>query len=367
MRVVDVAIAIVTYRSADLTIDCLSSIEAERATPGIHIRAIVVDNASGDAELVARAIDEHGWWPWVTLVTAPKNGGFAYGNNLAIQYAMSDGPPRYVHLLNPDTVVRKGAIGELVRFLDAHPDAGIAGSSFENPDGSAWPIAFRFPSLLSEFEWRLQFGWATRILRRWVVPQTMTPETQPIDWIPGASMMIRPLVFDRIGGFDETYFLYFEETDFCLRAKRAGISTWYVPASRVMHIGGQSTNVSNRKPAPERLPAYVFESRRRYFVANHGVAYAMIADVAALLAHGLGSLKRMAQGRRDIPYFLSDLLRHSMLWPGNWRAASGRRATRLGHQRPEGFVWGNGGMASPRRPAVSQTNQPDVARTVTKL
>ncbi len=341
MRGVDVAIAIVTYRSANLTIDCLSSIEAERSTPGVNIRAIVVDNASGDAKLVAKAIDKHGWWSWVTLITAPKNGGFAYGNNLALQRANADGPPKYLHMLNPDTAVRKGAIGELVRFLEAHPDIGIAGSSFENLDGSDWPKAFRFPSLLSEFEEGLQFGLASRVLRRWVVPQVMTPVAQPIDWVVAASMMIRWSVFDRIGGFDDNYFLYFEETDFCFRAKKVGLSTWYVPASRVMHIGGQTTNVSNRKAVPERLPGYWFESRRRYFVVNHGVAYAMIADVVALLAHGLGSLKRTAQGRRHqgVPHFFADLLRHSVLWPRNRLAASSIRPTRPLHQIPEGVVW----------------------------
>jgi N-acetylglucosaminyl-diphospho-decaprenol L-rhamnosyltransferase len=341
VRDVDVAIAIVTYRSANLTIDCLSSIEAERSTPGVNIRAIVVDNASGDAKLVAKAIDQHGWWSWVTLITAPKNGGFAYGNNLALQRAYADGPPKYIHMLNPDTVVRKGAIGELVRFLEAHPDIGIAGSSFENLDGSEWPKAFRFPSLLSEFEEGLQFGLASRVLRRWVVPQLMSPVTQPIDWVVAASMMIRWNVLDRIGGFDDNYFLYFEETDFCFRAKKAGLSTWYVPASRVMHIGGQITNVSNPKEVPERLPAYWFQSRRRYFAANHGVAYAMIADVVALLAHGLGSLKRMAQGRRNqgVPRFLADLLRHSVLWPRNRLAASNIRAMRPERQIPEGIVW----------------------------
>jgi GT2 family glycosyltransferase len=363
MRVVDVTIAIVTYRSADLTIHCLSSIAAERTMPGIHIRTIVVDNVSGDAELIAKAIDKHGWWSWVTLVTAPKNGGFAYGNNLALQYAIADGPPQYVHLLNPDTIIRHGAIGELVRFLEAHLDVGIAGSSFENPDGSDWPIAFRFPSLLSEFEGGLRFGLATRVLKRWVVPQLMTPVAQPIDWIPGASMMIRWIVFDRIGGFDETYFLYFEETDFCFRARKAGFSTWYVPASRVMHIAGQSTNETNRMPAPQRLPAYVFESRRRYFVANYGAAYAMLVDVVALLAHGLGSLKRMAQGRvyRGVPHYLTDLLRHSVLWPGNRRSASCMRATQLGRQRRDGFVWGNGDTPHCDTRQMSPTNQAGVA------
>jgi GT2 family glycosyltransferase len=339
MMGVDVAVAIVTYRSASLTIECLSSIEAERATSDINIRAIVVDNASGDAKLIAEAIDKHGWWSWVTLITAPKNGGFAYGNNLALQHANADGPPKYFHMLNPDTVVRKGAIGELVRFLEARPDIGIAGGSFENLDGSEWPKAFRFPSLLSEFEEGLQFGLASRVLRRWVVLQLMTPVAQPIDWIVGASMMIRWSVFHRIGGFDDNYFLYFEETDFCFRARKAGLSTWYVPTSRVMHIGGQTTNVSNRKAVPNRLPAYWFESRRRYFAVNHGIAYAMIADVVALLAHGLGSLKRLAQGRshEGVPHFLADLLLHSVLWPKNRLAVSSIRTTRP--EVPEGLVW----------------------------
>jgi N-acetylglucosaminyl-diphospho-decaprenol L-rhamnosyltransferase len=324
MNGIDVAIAIVTYRSAELTIGCLSSIEVERQTQELNVRAIVVDNASGDAKVIARAIVERGWRSWVTLIAAPKNGGFAYGNNLALQRANADGPPRYLHLLNPDTVIRKGAIDELVRFLEAHPDVGLAGSSFEGPDGSEWPTAFRFPSLLSELEEGLQFGLASYVLGRWIVAKRMTPVAQAIDWICGASMMIRWSVFDRIGAFDENYFLYFEETDFCFRAKRAGIATWYVPDSRVMHIGGQTTNVSNPKDVPERLPAYWFESRRRYFAVNHGVAYAMIVDAVAMIAHALGRLKRAAQGRRHqgVPYFLVDLLRHSTLWPRNRLTAS---------------------------------------------
>jgi N-acetylglucosaminyl-diphospho-decaprenol L-rhamnosyltransferase len=315
MSDIDVAIAIVNYQSAALTIDCLRSIEPERLTPGIRIRAIVIDNASGDTPAIAEAIEANSWSPWVALLTAPRNGGFAYGNNLALQCAYEDRPPNYVHFLNPDTVVRKGAIGTLVHFLEAHPKAGVVGSSLENFDGTDWPFAFRFPSILSELESGLQFGLATRLLRRWVVQVHMNKLAEPIDWVSGASMMVRREVFDVIGGFDENYFLYFEETDFCLRAKRAGFETWYVPESRVMHILGQSTNVTARKPRPERLPAYWYESRRRYFAIAHGMYYAMVVDIVALLAHGLGTCKRLLQRRtnRGTPYFLVDLMQHSML------------------------------------------------------
>ena len=145
MTSMNVAVVIVTYKSAQLTIDSLHSVSVERAASGLDIRAVVVDNASGDLPVIENAVSDNDWSAWVTCVLAPMNGGFAYGNNLGIQRAYLDGPPAYVHLLNPDAQLRPGAIGTLVSFMEAHPEAGIAGGSFENLDGSDWPFAFRFP------------------------------------------------------------------------------------------------------------------------------------------------------------------------------------------------------------------------------
>jgi hypothetical protein len=321
VRLLDVAVVIVTYRTGELTVRSIQSVQAERSTPGINIRVVVVDNASGDAAIVSRAIEDNDWSSWVTLITAPKNGGFAYGNNLGIERACADAVPSYVYLLNPDAQVRHGAIAALARFLEAHPDAGIAGSGIENADGTDWPIAFRFPGLLSELDSGLAFGPVSRLLRRWAVAQRMTQGAGRVDWICGASMMIRPDVLAAVGGFDENYFLYFEETDFCLRASRAGFATWYVPESRVMHIRGQSTSVTDLTIGPRRLPAYWFESRRRYFAMSFGVGRAMCIDVISLLANSLGVLKQLLLGRRGslVPCFVRDLLRHSILWPQNRR------------------------------------------------
>jgi N-acetylglucosaminyl-diphospho-decaprenol L-rhamnosyltransferase len=319
MPSLDIAIIIVTFRSAQLTIDSLRSVDAERSAVGLKIRAVVVDNASGDLPTIAEAVAANDWSAWVTCVSAPINGGFAYGNNLGIQHAYSGGAPAYVHLLNPDAQVRPGAIGSLVQFLEAHPEVGIVGGSFENLDGSDWPFAFRFPSILSELESRLELGLMTRLLRPWVVPLIMANTPQLVDWVSGASMMIRPAVFAAVGGFDENYFLYFEETDFCFRAKKAGYSTWYVPESRVMHISGQSTKVDERDTAPKRLPHYWFESRRRFFAVTYGVQHAVLIDIVALLAHALGLLKRslLFRMRSAIPHFFRDLVHHSVLWPRN--------------------------------------------------
>jgi GT2 family glycosyltransferase len=318
-RALDIAVVIVTYRSAALTIESLRSVQAERSSSGLQVRAVVVDNASGDLSAIEQAVQANDWRSWVTLVLTPKNGGFAYGNNLGIERAYAAGAPDYVYLLNPDAQVRTGAISALVRFLETHREVGIAGSTFENFDGSEWPIAFRFPDALSTLIDGLQVGLVARLLRRWQVAQNMTKTAKSVDWICGASMLIRPAVFAAIGGLDENYFLYFEETDFCFRARRAGFATWYVPESRVMHIRGQSTMVTDETRGPKRLPVYWFESRRRYFVVTSGMSQAMMIDIVALLAHSLGWLKRLVLRRMHtgVPYFIRDLARHSVLWPRN--------------------------------------------------
>ena len=330
-----VAVVIVSYRSAGLAIESLRSVAAERGTAGLAIRAVVVDNASGDLPPIARAVAENGWGSWVTTVLAPRNGGFAYGNNLGIRQALESGPADYLYLLNPDTQVRPGAIATLVRFLAAEPRIGIAGSSFENQDGSDWPIAFRFPSLLSELSQAVGFGPLMRLLDRWAVAREMSAEApQQVDWICGASMMIRAAVLEVVGGLDEGYFLYFEETDFCLRARRAGFATWYVPASRVMHVGGQSTGVTERNTAPRRLPAYWFESRRRYFIKAFGVAHALAIDLVVLAAYPLGWLKRLVlrQGATSVPHYYRDFLRNSLLRARNRSLARLEDPARLSHR-----------------------------------
>lgn len=312
-------IVIVDYQSAELTLDALASLEAEvRALPGTHVT--VVENASGDAEVLARGIAERGFGDWVTLDPSPRNGGFAYGNNRAIRPALaSDAPPRYVLLLNPDTRIHPGAVEALLAFMDARPDVGIAGSSFENGDGSDWPIAFRFPTILGELDSGLRLGAVSKLLDRWVVVRTMDGREAQVDWLAGASMMIRCDVFRDIGLLDEGYFLYHEETDFCLRARRAGWSCWYVPQSRVVHIGGQSTGVTQRNRRPPRMPTYCFESRRRYFLENHGLAYAIAADVAFGLGFALWRVRRVVQGKPDMdpPHYLGDFWRHSVVLPWN--------------------------------------------------
>jgi GT2 family glycosyltransferase len=154
----------------------------------------------------------------------------------------------------------------------------------------------------------------------------MGDRSEPVDWISGAAMMIRPEVFATVGGMDENYFLFFEETDLCKRARGAGFTTWYVPESRVMHIGGDATKVRKRRPS------YWFESRRRYFAVTYGLAQAMLIDIVALVAHSLGACKRLIQGRprSGIPHFIRDLIRHSVIWNRNQNIPSMRSRISVG-------------------------------------
>lgn len=317
---INVVVCIVSYKSAHLTVNCLESIRSDMSTNGINIKVVVVDNASGDTPIIQSAVNNNHWQDWVTVLTAPKNGGFAYGNNLGFQYAFAHGNVDYFHLLNPDTQILPGAIVNLVKFMQENNSVGIAGSSFDNKDGSLWPIAFRFPSFISEFESGVNLGVLSKLLKPWVVAVVMEQKSQPIDWIAGASMMLRKSVVEQLHGFDESYFLYYEETDFCLRAKRAGYSTWYVPTSRVMHIAGQSTKVTIRNDKPKRLPDYWFESRRRYYLVNHGLVYALLTDIASLLGNLIGKIKRILtlKTNEEQPHYITDIFRHSVLFPINW-------------------------------------------------
>lgn len=307
------SIVIVNYRTAPLVIDCLQSLFREMASLG-DCQVVIVENGSGDdsAVRIGQAIAANGWGPWARLLPLSGNVGFAGGNNAALrQLLASPQPPEYFLLLNPDTVVRPGAIQPLVQFLEAHPDVGIVGSRLENLDGTPQRSAFRFFSVASELEGGLQLGLVSRLLERKLIARPVSDEAHETDWIAGASMLVRRQVFEKIGLLDEEFFLYFEEVDFCLRAHKAGWACWYLPSSRVVHLVGQSSGVTSKDRAARRVPRYWFESRKRYFRKHHGWLYSLVADLAWAGGFALWRMRRMLQRKpdRDPPHLLWDFCR----------------------------------------------------------
>ncbi|MDJ0795252.1 MAG: glycosyltransferase family 2 protein [Calothrix sp. MO_167.B12] len=314
-------IVIVNYRTPDLTIDCLQSLVNEvRSLPGT--RVIVTDNASGDdsVDKIQTAIENESWQDWVSFMPLEHNGGFAFGNNAAIRPVInSPTPPNYVLLLNPDTIVRPGALKVLMDFMKEHPQVGIAGSRLEDPDGTPQVSAFRFHSILSELNAGLRLRFGKKFKERWaVIPPTLPQEITQVDWVAGASMIVRRQVFEQVGVMDEGYFMYYEEADFCLQTNRAGWTCYYVPESRVVHLVGQSSGVTDPKAPRKRLPQYWFDSRRRYFVKNHGWLYASLADAAFAFPFALTKLRWMLMGQRSNypPNFLIDFIRNSAIAKG---------------------------------------------------
>jgi len=299
---------ILNFRTPELTLKALKS--AIREMSGIRGEILVVENDSGDDsfEVLRSAILKNGWDKdnRVRLAQTGHNGGFGAGNNYAIRMGLSDGTqPDFYYILNSDAFPQKDAIRRLLDFMTAHRDTGIAGSAIRGVDGVPHQTAFRFPSVAGEFEGAVRTGIVTRLLHEAVVPLPQPGKTVQVGWVAGASAMLRRRMLEEVGLFDETFFLYFEETDLCLRAARAGWNTVYVHSSEVLHVGSSSTGMK----LWTRTPQYWFDSRWHYFTKNHGRAYAVRATLARIMGAALWRVRVALSSKPlgDPPHFLRDL------------------------------------------------------------
>ncbi len=329
---------LLNWRTPDMTLRAAEA--ALAAMQGIEGALVIVDNDSGDGsfERLSAEVTARGWdqgRQQVRVLQSGHNGGFGAGNNFGIRAGLPGGErPDYVYLLNSDAFPAKDAIHALLDHLEAHPQTGLAGSFIHGPEGEPHRTAFRFPSIASEFEGQIRFGPVSRLLRRWIVAQPIPERTIRVDWLAGASLMMRRKVLDEIGLFDESFFLYFEETDLCRRAALAGWPTDYVVESRVAHIGSASTGMKTWG----RIPQFWLDSRLHYFTKNHGRLYAAGATLATVAAGALWRLRLLIQrkNRGDPPRYLRDLaahhLRHAFRPMGRAQPRNTLHPTRQGHK-----------------------------------
>ena len=313
---------IVNYKTPEMTLASMEATLRELQCVTGEWKVTVVDNDSRDGSfeklcqaVAAQQQANQPGWERVEVIAASANGGYGAGNNIAIRRALySEDPPEYIYALNSDAFPEEHAITHLLDYLDCHPQVGIVGSYIHGDDGHPHTTAFRFPSIGSEFEGAIRLGVVSRLLKPTSVPLGVPECTRPVDWLAGASMMLRRQVIEDVGLFDETFFLYFEETDLCRRALLAGWSTVYVRESTVMHIGSATTGMKRWK----KMPEYWFDSRRYYFLKNHGSVYFWTATSARLLGEGLWQLRRRLQGKEDSgpPGQIGQLVRHSIKQSG---------------------------------------------------
>jgi len=286
----DLSIVVVNWNVRDLLRRCLRSIFA---APSPAPEVIVVDNASSDgsAEMVRAE------FPQVALIANADNRGFPAGNNQGLAVARG----RYVMTLNPDTEIAGAAPGRIVAYLDAHPEIGALGPQLHNPDGSIQSSRRRFPTFATAlFESTWLQGIAPRgVLRRFYVDDVPPDRTQEVDWVTGACLVVRREVLDRVGGFDEGFFMYSEELDWCKRIKSAGWKIVYLPEAQVIHHAGKSS-----EQAVAARHSHFQTSKVRYFCKHHGEFIAETLRLFLLALYvwqiGLESLKALIGHKRDM-------------------------------------------------------------------
>jgi GT2 family glycosyltransferase len=264
--VVDLSILIVNWNIAPLLRRCLASIIAapgvtlaEDAT-SLRTEIIIVDNASSDdsRDLLARE------FPAVRVIANAANVGFTQANNQALALARGDS----VLFLNPDTEIIGDALRSMVGYLQAHPDVGALGPQLRYGDGQIQSSRRRFPTLATAFlESTLLHQWwpENPVARRYHMADRPDDQEQDVDWVVGACIMARRAVVEQIGGFDERFFMYSEEMDWCRRVKAAGWRIVYLPAAQVIHYEGKS---SEQAVAARHI--YFNISKILYFRKYHG-------------------------------------------------------------------------------------------------
>jgi N-acetylglucosaminyl-diphospho-decaprenol L-rhamnosyltransferase len=229
----------------------------------------------------------------------------------------SNDPPEYVLLLNADTKVKEHALDRLVEFMDGHPKAGIAGSMLLDPDGTIQASQFRFPGIATELDRGLRLGIVSKLLSPWAIVPPPPKQTCAVEWVAGTSMILRRTMLLQIGLLDEGLYTYCDDPDICLRARRAGWETWYVPESQIFHLKGASTGVTGQRGEPRR-PPYWYQARRRYYLKNHGAFYTALVDAAFISGYAIWRVRRRLQRKSDPdpPYMLIDSIRHSVFCTG---------------------------------------------------
>jgi N-acetylglucosaminyl-diphospho-decaprenol L-rhamnosyltransferase len=260
----DVATIIVSWNVRDYLAECISSVYADLRYSGLTGDVWIVDNGSTDGTL--DLLDN--LFPNTNVIANQKNVGFGAANNQGMT-AAAESKPRFYFFLNPDTLVRPGALREMLRCLESCPETGMVGPRLVYRDGRLQDSAFAFPGIAQMlFElWPLPDRFYDSRLNGRYPRRFYRPDAPPfaVDHPLGAAMMVRRDVAEMTGGFDESFHMYCEEIDWSWRIRNAGWSIYSVPAAEIVHYGGEST-----KQVPARSIINLWSSRAQLYRKHHG-------------------------------------------------------------------------------------------------
>ena len=315
---VDVSIVIVSFNTKEVTRQCLEHVQRHAA--GIRHEVFVVDNASTDGSADMVQVE----FPWVQLIRLDKNRGFAGGNNPAMEKASG----RYVLLLNSDAFLAESVLEKTIQYMEDHPAIGVLGCKLTDPDGTMQPSARMLPGPVnkvlhitglaarfskSKFFGRVDYTW-------WDHSQP-----KPVGWVVGAYFLIRRETMEAIGVLDERYFLYFEEIDYCLSARRAGWEVVFYPHASVIHLGGQSSVKTGERVSAKgrQMIAIRITSEYRFYRKLYGRLHVLLAagieltwNTAVYLRNALSS-SAVAGAKRDEAKTVMQLI-VKILWTDSW-------------------------------------------------
>lgn len=282
-----VTAVIVAYESRDIIGMALDSLyQAQQA--GVA-ECVVVDNASKDG--TAAFIEEQ--YPWVTLVTSKQNLGYGSGCNLGLRMVHTP----YVLFMNPDVNIKVDALDQLIRFADEHPQAGLIAPAIKRQAGN-YQLADCLPTPMSLIR---QAAGLSASEKRMILPGAAPFKT---NWICGAAIFAPSNLMCTIGGFDPRFFLYFEETDLCLRVSKAGYELWAFPSAEATH----ASNASARKIRPDLadggcLEEHFYPSRFYYLAKHHGLPAAVLVELSELFLKGIRDVGRLVTFRSYTNHF----------------------------------------------------------------
>jgi GT2 family glycosyltransferase len=262
----DVSIVVVSFNTRDLLRTCLASAMVE--CDGLAAEILVVDNHSTDGSVEMVEAE----FPQVVLIRSEVNLGFGAANNVAMRRARG----QYFVLLNSDAYFWPGALKLAIKHMDETPQCGLGGGLLLGRGGAWQPSAKTFHSVLGDLI--VMTGLADKFPKSPIfgrASRTFANESKAarVDWVPGAFMIVRPVILERVGLFDPDFFLYYEEVDLCRRIKRAGMEIWYWPDVVITHLMGESSKKLSQLTFSSRAAQVVLWRMRSallYYRKHHG-------------------------------------------------------------------------------------------------
>ena len=267
------AVVIVNYKTPEFSLGALDSL-LPQVDPELD-EVLLVDNDSQDESVstLEAGLRERGLPTSFRVVAASENQGFSAGVNVGLSAADAE----YYLVLNSDVIVGEGAIAAILECAKSARRFGVIGPRLEGLDGEQQLSTFRYPSARGELVEAAGTGPITRLLMPTHSERARSLEEGGL-WISFAAVLLSRQIIEQIGLMDEGFFMFFEDVDYCRRAREAGFTLVFCPEARITHLRGGSSPVKRLRSERKQLPAYYYDSRSRYFTKHHGRGFLLFAN-----------------------------------------------------------------------------------------